>query len=1237
MFNRIVALSRKRCLSPWINCLSSLLLLSACNKVDLELYGSVHGTITDSQTKEPIKGAVVTVSKSGKSCLTGEDGNYVFRDLNIEANNFHTLQVLAENYESSQRSILLEPGDDNRLDFALTPSRAILEVSERTYDFGKQFTNHTINLKNVGFAVLEWEANEDQSWLSCSPTSGKLKRGEQCSLEIKVERKGMDVGGYMDEISISSNGGSANVIVRMEVEGMSVNVAPSELDFGETTTSLTLILESPREVRYFLEASNPWLIPSKTEGLFKGTEYLQVTVDRTNLSSGVVYEGKLLLRVGNDIKEIPVKMTVPSRSAPKVDLYSVKDVSYGSAVFSGGVISIGSSKVDESGYCWSENEVLDIETSMSCKLGGYQSAAALPDYVAVDLKASTDYYVCAYARNSVGIAYSKVHKFKTLDLPSTPTVETGGFTKVTHESATASGNILKVGDDIGITDYGHVWALSSSPTIDNNKTSFGRKDGAGPFTSELTSLSPNKMYYVRAYAINSIGIAYGEEKILVTLPDDMEVSTLSVDNVTHNAATLGGSITYDGGNVIAERGVCWAVQAGPTIEDNHKASSDLTNPFYVRVESLDELTPYYYRAYAIAGTGTVYYGNDVYFSTTHKIYPPQLSAVSVSSIQTGSATVAASVTDDGKGDVNEVGFVYSSSINPTLDDNKVPCGTDVDNFSASLADLADNTTYYVRAYALNQAGVGYGEETFFTTKEIRVPDVSTTEVTSVTYNSASFSANVINVNNGTLKDAGFVYSTSPDPDLNSSRISCGSSEMLISAVATALSANTRYFVRAYATNEKGTSYGESNTFVTSEAPQVPVIETGLVSDIACNSAVVAGEIVKVGVSSGVSGYGHVWSMDPLPDIDDFNTKHGATLSATSYVSTLTDLLPNKTYYVRAYATNELGTSFGSEMSFKTLPDVMLLKTSSAKDITHNAATLSGSITYYGGNNVKEYGVCLSTSPSPDLTSSYKSVSVSGDDICVRVEGLKERTTYYYRTYVISEYETVYYGNDETFTTTHQIHLPRPSALMITDIKVTGATLASSVEYNGAGTISDAGFIYSTSLDLINSGNKVSCGTQTGIFSYQLNNLVENTTYYVCAYIANEAGIGYSDTQTFKTLEINLPDLSAVEVLSYNHRSATFSASVLKLNNGTLIDAGFVYSKSPLPDLGDEKISCGNAGTYISAKATPLEALTTYYVRAYATNEKGTAYSEPQSFTTKDDSEGNDFDMGGFDGEENDWN
>jgi hypothetical protein len=157
----------------------------------------------------------------------------------------------------------------------------------------------------------------------------------------------------------------------------------------------------------------------------------------------------------------------------------------------------------------------------------------------------------------------------------------------------------------------------------------------------------------------------------------------------------------------------------------------------------------------------------------------------------------------------------------------------------------------------------------------------------------------------------------------------------------------------------------------------------------------------------------------------------------------------------------------------------------------------------------------------------------------------------------------------------------------------------------------------------------------GTFYANVKNLNENTTYYVRAYVVNEAGIAYGAESNFATLEILPPTLSAITINKVTHKSTSLQAEILSEGNGTISDCGFVYSINPNPGLTHHKVSCGTSLT-MATRIDALLANTTYYVRAYATNEKGTTFSEEISFTTKEQPKGSSIDVNDGYETENDW-
>jgi len=182
---------------------------------------------------------------------------------------------------------------------------------------------------------------------------------------------------------------------------------------------------------------------------------------------------------------------------------------------------------------------------------------------------------------------------------------------ITNTSINVNSEIIYDGGS-KVTQRGVCWGINPNPTITDNSTKNG--SGSGSFISSITSLTPNTTYYVRVYATNSLGTAYGNQ-IKFTTSNITTLTTVGASNVTKNSAVSGGNITYDGGLTITQRGVCWGINPNPTITDNNTSNGSGSGSFTSSITSLTPNTTYYIRAYATNALGTAY-GNQIKFTTT---------------------------------------------------------------------------------------------------------------------------------------------------------------------------------------------------------------------------------------------------------------------------------------------------------------------------------------------------------------------------------------------------------------------------------------------------------------------------------------------------------------------------------------------------------------------------------------------------------------------------------------------
>jgi plastocyanin len=209
-----------------------------------------------------------------------------------------------------------------------------------------------------------------------------------------------------------------------------------------------------------------------------------------------------------------------------------------------------------------------------------------------------------------GYSLSSCKKSATVTVPVLSTLP---VTNISLTTATCGGNITSDGN-AAVTARGVCWSTSSNPSTSDSKTADG--NGTGQFTSNLTALIPGTPYYVRAYANNSSGKAYGDQVSFTTTASQLAaLSTTTVSSITSTTAMSGGTITDDGGSPITARGVCWSTNTGPTMAGSHSSDGTGTGNFVSSITGLTASTPYYVRSYAVNGTGTAY-GNEVSFTTS---------------------------------------------------------------------------------------------------------------------------------------------------------------------------------------------------------------------------------------------------------------------------------------------------------------------------------------------------------------------------------------------------------------------------------------------------------------------------------------------------------------------------------------------------------------------------------------------------------------------------------------------
>ena len=303
----------------------------------------------------------------------------------------------------------------------------------------------------------------------------------------------------------------------------------------------------------------------------------------------------------------------------------------------------------------------------------------------------------------------------------TPEPPTGKISKITFTEITTSNISYRaatvsttISETYGITieQHGHCWGKVQNPDLTDSISELGALTSS-TFSSTLSNLEPNTSYYIRAYVKFEDIILYSEtQTTLTTVAIGFSVvSTKEVTNITAFAAESGGEITENNGGEVTVRGICWNKAGNPTISDSITVNENGMGSFTSNLTNLEFGTRYFVKAYATNEAGTSY-GNEINFRTDTLA---TIITLDISNITAISATAGGNITDDGDASITSRGICYNNTGMPTLNDNVKYSGSGTGSFTIGLENLYIDSTYYVRAFAINEAGVSYGEEKSFKT------------------------------------------------------------------------------------------------------------------------------------------------------------------------------------------------------------------------------------------------------------------------------------------------------------------------------------------------------------------------------------------------------------------------------------------------------------------------------------------------------------------------------------------
>ena len=686
------------------------------------------------------------------------------------------------------------------------------------------------------------------------------------------------------------------------------------------------------------------------------------------------------------------------------------------------------------------------------------------------------------------------------------------------------------------------------------------------------------------------------------------INTNAVTSISQISAISGGNIISNGGLPVVSRGVVWSTSANPTISLTTKTEEGNGNGTFV--SSLSNLLPntvYYIRAYATNSVGTAY-GNEWTFKTVLNCpLKPLLSGIT--RICKGNTTTLKS---------NVLGGVWSSS-NPSI--------ATINSITGNIIGLNKGCARIDYIVKGTNGCLDVISSLDFRIDSIEEPNISKENLIVCVGKDAKISGEFEgwSIKDSTLvgiKEIKLIIDPSPDS-------SCSISRTIRTLIFTG---------KKFGTTTITMSNGGYNdcpiSFVTRQVTvvscSVPTLFTTSISNLTTTTANSGGNITSDG-GAPITSRGVVWSINPDPKIS-LHTKTSDGMGIGSFNSKPSNLIPNTTYYVKAYATNIMGTNYGSEIEFRTISEnfgIPCEGVTSVKDIDGNLyKTVQIASNCWLSENLRASKYNDGTSIPLHLDSVIDDKKWSSFSSGAMTLEWKNITPYptpvFYNWFAAvdprglcpigwriptdSDWDDLsdYLGGDNIAGTKMQYvkvnWWEKPNLEATNESGFTGLFYGIRAKYG-----------YFRKEDMSNWWTS----SEVGYINASYRGLIKSNPTLIKGEIDKKNGLS---VRCIMAKPINptgqKPTLTTTMVSSVTSVSAIARGNIVNNGDADITSRGVVWSTNPNPDisLSTKTFNGSGIGSFVSI-INDLSPNTTYYLKAYATNLNGTYYGSEITFKT----------------------